>query len=91
MGPRGFNGTQGPQGLAGVPGAQGPQGEPGVGNISACRVKERFQKGLTANNLEKLTVSPKAVAVRIYVLIKTREVAFYHIENARRSSRAFKI
>ena len=57
MGPRGFNGTQGPQGPQGLPGLQGPKGVQGVGNLSACIVDEKVVHGTLAFDSGKVTVS----------------------------------
>ena len=57
MGPRGFNGSQG---------AAGPQGAQGVGNISACTVKEKRNRNEITGDKElvKVVVSHDQHAVR---------------------------
>ena len=66
MGPRGFNGTQGP---AGVQGPSGPQGEPGIGNLSACIVGEKtIRTQVKSANTDEITVFYEQKAVRIAMI-----------------------
>lgn len=61
MGPRGFNGTQGPAGAQGLPGLQG---KPGVGNMSACTVDQK-ERRTTINPPTKVIVDYEQRPVRI--------------------------
>ena len=61
MGPRGFNGTQGPAGAQGLPGLQG---KPGVGNMSACIVDQK-ERRTPITTTTKVIVSYEQRPVRI--------------------------